>query len=89
LLFDKKVEHGSIVPDVKMAVGQRGEKNVSYFPGNAKAGFAQSLLCALDSAGGNVKDCDTGEATPNEIVNKCRITASDVKKLALLADTGP
>jgi len=89
LLFDKKVEHCSIMPHVKILVGQWSKKNISYFPDHAEAGFAQSFLCPLDSAGGNVKDCDTGKATPNEIVNKCRITASNVKELALLAVTGP
>ena len=89
MLIDKKVEHCSIMPHVKIVVGQWSEKNVSHFLDSAKAGFAQSLLCTLDSAGGNVKDCDTGEATPNEIVNKCRITTADVKQLALPSNTGP
>jgi hypothetical protein len=89
LLSDKEVEHCSIMPHVKIVVGQWSEKNVSYFPDNANAVVAQSLLCSLDGAGSNVKDSDSGEATSNEIVNKRRIATADIKELAVTADAGP
>jgi len=72
-----------------MAVGQRSEKNVSSFPDYAKAGFAKSLLRTFNRTGCDVKDCDTGKATLNEIINKRRLTTADVKKFAVFADAGP
>src|SRR5437867_3867356 len=77
--FSEKVEHSSVVPEIEVVLGQFELRDISHQPSHGRGVCPQSLSCYGDRARGQIEDHYIQVALVEQVIDKSRRSASDIK----------